>query len=174
MLTLSLFRHAKSSWSDPELEDFERPLAKRGTKAVPEIAKYMRREGLVADVVLCSASVRTRATLALLIASLGTPAPEIIYSDDLYLASASAILAQIRKLPASTAHVLVVGHNPGLHALALELVGTGDRKLLAQLAQEFPTAALASFTFGWDTWANIKPASGKLEHYITPKRLAEE
>lgn len=170
MLTLSLLRHAKSSWDDPTLDDHDRPLAKRGVKAVPLIAAYMRREGLVPDLVLCSDAMRTRATLALLVAELGAP-PRIVYDDTLYLATPQAILSAVS---ANTEkHILVVGHNPGMHALALELVGDGNRKLLAGLAREFPTAALAVLTFDVERWSDVTPVSGRLRHFTTPRRLVD-
>jgi phosphohistidine phosphatase len=68
---------------------------------------------------------------------------------------------------------MLVGHNPGLHALALELVGDGDRKLVGALAMEFPTAALAVLTFALTQWADVKAATGRLDHFATPRRLAE-
>ena len=171
MLTLSLLRHAKSSWSDPELEDHERPLAKRGAKAVPAVAKFMRHEKLRPQLVLCSDAMRTRATLALLIAELGPPTPQIVYENALYLASPETIRAAIAQIDTGETHVLVVGHNPGLHALALELVGEGDRKMLGILAREFPTGALAVFSFDIASWKDLKGASGHLEHFTTPRRL---
>ena len=171
MLTLSLLRHAKSSWADPELDDHERPLAKRGGKAIPALAKFMRQEKLRPSLVLCSDAMRTRATLALLLAELGPPTPRVIYDDVLYLASPEIILAEIARVDDSDQHVLVVGHNPGLHALALELVGEGDRKTLATLAREFPTGALAVFSFEAASWKDVKSASGHLEQFTTPRRL---
>jgi phosphohistidine phosphatase len=172
MLTLSLLRHAKSSWANPELDDHERPLAKRGVKAVPTLAKFMRQEKLRPSLALCSDAMRTRATLALLLAETGPPTPRIVYEPTLYLASPDAMLAALAHSAENEAHVLIVGHNPGLHALALELVGEGERKMLSHLAQEFPTGALAVLTFEADTWNGIKPASGHLQHYTTPRRLA--
>jgi phosphohistidine phosphatase len=172
MLTLSLLRHAKSSWSDPELDDHERPLAKRGAKAIPALAKFVRQEKLRPSLVLCSDAIRTRATLALLLAELGPPAPQVIFDDALYLASPDAIRTELGRVEGSATHVLVVGHNPGLHALALELVGEGDRKMLAMLAREFPTGALAVISFDATSWKDLKSASGHLEHFTTPRRLA--
>lgn len=172
MLTLSLLRHAKSSWSDPELDDHERPLAKRGAKAIPALAKFVRQEKLRPSLVLCSDAIRTRATLALLLAELGPPAPHVIFDDALYLASPDAIRTELGRVEGSYTHVLVVGHNPGLHALALELVGEGDRKMLAMLAREFPTGALAVISFDATSWKDLKSASGHLEHFTTPRRLA--
>jgi phosphohistidine phosphatase len=172
MLTLSLLRHAKSSWSDPELDDHERPLAKRGAKAVPAVAKFIRQEKLRPSLVLCSDAMRTRATLALLLAELGPPSPRVIYDDALYLASPEVILSELARVEDSETHVLVVGHNPGLHALALELVGEADRKMLTMLAQEFPTCALAVFSFDEASWKDVRNASGHLEHFTTPRRLS--
>ena len=172
MLTLSLLRHAKSSWDAQGLDDHERPLAKRGAKAAPEVAKFLRREQLVPNLVLCSGAVRARATLALMLAELGPPAPEIRYEDALYLAAPAAVLDRIRHCDPAQAHIMVIGHNPGLHALALELVGNGDRKALAALATEFPTAALAVLTFAGPRWSDVTCAAGRLEHFVTPRRLA--
>ena len=174
MLTLSLLRHAKSSWSDPQLDDHDRPLAKRGAKAIPLVAKYFRQEKLRPDLILCSDAMRTRATLALLLAELGAPTPRVIYDDNLYLAP-PAVIRGIVTASASGGepqHILVVGHNPGLHALALELVGHGERKLLAALAQEFPTGTLAVLNFQAAAWAEIEGSTGNLEHFTTPRRLS--
>jgi phosphohistidine phosphatase len=171
MLTLSLLRHAKSSWSNPELDDHERPLAKRGAKAIPPIAKFIRQEKLRPSLVLCSDAMRTRATLALLLSELGPPTPRVHYEGALYLASPDAILAEIANVPDGEPHVLVVGHNPGMHALALELVGEGERKMLSMLAQEYPTGALAVLTFDAVSWKDIRSAGGHLEHYTTPRQL---
>jgi phosphohistidine phosphatase len=171
MLTLSLLRHAKSSWADPELDDHDRPLAKRGAKAMPGLAKFMRQEKLRPGLVLCSDALRTRATLALLVAEIGGPPPRIVYDEALYLAAPDTIRARIAELAGDERHVLVVGHNPGLHALALELVGEGDRKTLALLAREFPTGALAVLSFSVATWPDVTSASGHLEQFTTPRQL---
>ncbi len=124
---------------------------------MPEIAKYLRREQLRPSLVLCSSAVRTRATVALLLAgSRPAGAPELVSDDALYLAQPSTLLAVLRETSASHPHVMLVGHNPGLHAVALELVGDGDRKLVGALAMEFPTAALAVLTFALTQWADVE------------------
>jgi phosphohistidine phosphatase len=172
MLTLLLLRHAKSSWDDPELDDFDRPLAKRGTRAASAIGSFLADTGLKPGLVLCSAAVRTRATLALMLFELDDPPPEVVTSESLYLAGADAVLAELRRAGGETPTVMVVGHNPGLHALALSLSGDGDRKALADLAMKFPTGALAVITFDCASWSEIKPAGGRLERFITPRGLA--
>jgi phosphohistidine phosphatase len=173
MLTLSLLRHAKSSWDNPELSDYERPLSKRGTRAASEIGQYLMREKLVPDLVLCSGALRTRATLALVLAEIGPPAPEVRYEDGLYLATPDAMLALVHPVEAAFRHLMLIGHNPGIHALALGLVGEGARKTIGLLAREFPTGALARLVFDAEAWSDLKTASGRLERFVTPRRLAD-
>jgi phosphohistidine phosphatase len=173
MLTLSLLRHAKSSWTNPELDDHDRPLAKRGAKALPSVAKFILKERLRPSLVLCSDAIRTRATLALLLSELGPPTPRVTYDERLYLASPEIIREALADVDNDDTHVMVIGHNPGLHALALELVGEGDRKALSMLAQEFPTAALAVFSFDVASWKELKSASGHLEHFTTPRQIGD-
>jgi len=171
MLTLSLLRHAKSNWDDMELDDFERPLAKRGVTAAPEMGRAMRELKLKPDLVLCSTSVRTRATLALVLLELGPPPPQVEYDDHLYLATPAAMLARLRKVPDTMHHVMIVGHNPGTHALALELTGAARREDMAELASKFPTAAFANITFDASRWRDLKSGSGRLVVFLTPRKL---
>ena len=131
MLTLSLLRHAKSSWADPGLDDYERPLAKRGAKAAPDTGKYLKRQKLRPDLILCSGAVRARATLDLVLAELGSPAPEVRYDDALYRTSPTIMLGALQKIGTPYRHVMMIGHNPELHALSLELIGDGRRKDIA-------------------------------------------
>lgn len=170
MLTLSLLRHAKSSWGDSGLQDIERPLNERGLEAAPRMGAFMAEQSIVPDVVLCSPAVRTRQTLDLVLPHL-SPAPAIVYKDKLYLGSASTLLRAVRKLEADIKHAMIVAHDPGLHQLAMELSGSGDSDLLQALAQKFPTAALAVIVFGGHSWARVKPGAGSLAHLMAPKRL---
>jgi phosphohistidine phosphatase len=171
MLILSLLRHAKSSWDDPRLDDHERPLAKRGAKEAPRIGAYMSEHELKPDLVICSSAVRTRATLALVLAEWSGPPPRVVFEDDLYLGPPVTLLMHLQEVKAPARHVLLVGHNPGVHALALECIGSGDRKLIAGLAKGFPTAALAVITFEAGSWADIRAASGRLRHFAVPRLI---
>jgi phosphohistidine phosphatase len=171
MLTLSLLRHAKSNWDDTDLDDFERPLAKRGVAAAPEMGRAMRELKLKPDLVLCSTAVRTRATLALVLLELGPPVPEVEYDDRLYLATPAAMLARLRKVDDKIRHVMIVGHNPGTHALALELTGVAKREDMADLASKFPTAGFANITFEDDRWRDVKSGSGRLVVFLTPRKI---
>jgi len=176
MLTLTLLRHAKSSWDQPALDDHERPLAKRGKKAAPEIGAALAAMGLRPDLVLCSGAARARATLDLVLKKLGGPVPEVVYDDAIYMATPNALLARLRRVGPGAAgetprHVMLVGHNPGLEELALLLVGSGAADDTARMTEKFPTAAVAVVGFNAESWAAIKPDSGRLEHFLTPKQL---
>jgi phosphohistidine phosphatase len=173
MLTLSLLRHAKSAWDKPGLDDHERGLAPRGTKAATAMGRYLREQGLVPDLVLCSGAMRTRATLSLVIPELGGAPPRIRYDEALYLASPVTLLDALHGVDKAPGHVMMVGHNPGMHALALELAGGGQRDGMSALATKFPTAALAVITFEARSWKDIRPGTGRLERFVTPKDLRD-
>lgn len=168
---LSLLRHAKSSWADASLDDFERPLTKRGASAASKLGRFLAREKLVPDIILCSDAVRARATVALLLPELGATTPKLVVESALYLALPAALLDRVRALDGAARHVMIVGHNPGLHALALSLTADGERDDIAALATKFPTAALAVITFPSERWSAVKPASGRLARFVTPRTL---
>ena len=125
MRQLLLLRHAKSSWDDPALSDHARPLNARGRRAAAAIAQAMRELGLAPDIVLVSSARRTLQTLEAL-----TPFddPALIEPmDALYLAPWRGLLAAIQEVPETARSLLVIGHNPGLHELAMALAGEGAR-----------------------------------------------
>lgn len=169
MLTLYLFRHAKSAWDDPSLDDVDRPLAPRGARAAPAMAAFMKSHGLRPDLVLCSAARRTRDTWALMAGTLGQP--RTTYLEEIYEAEASALAAAIRRAPADAHRLMLIGHNPGLQDLALDLIGSGDGADLRFIAEKLPTAALAVIDFDIETWRHLAPATGRLTRFMTPKRL---
>lgn len=171
MLRLLLLRHAKSSWDHPELSDHERPLNKRGTRGAGIIGKYLAKHDLVPEQVMCSDSVRTRATFALVSAELPNSTLKASFHNELYLADPAELLDHIRHAERSTHTLLVIGHNPGLHALSLALVGRGNKKMLREMAMKFPTAALSVISFDLTRWAEIRPAKGELTTFVTPRDL---
>jgi len=172
MLTLSLLRHAKSSWEDGSLKDFERPLAKRGESAAPRMGAFMAEHGLAPQLILCSPAVRARQTLDLVLPHLAGD-PSVLYEDRLYLAAPSALLARLRKVDSNNIHhLMIVGHDPGMHGLAVALAGAGETGMLQALAAKFPTAGLAVIQFKARSWAKVGRGSGRLELFTTPKMLA--
>jgi phosphohistidine phosphatase len=170
MLTLSLLRHAKSSWSDPRLKDFERPLNERGETAAPRMGAFMARRGIRPDLILCSTAVRARQTLNLVLPHL-KGAPELIYEDALYLASSATMLKRLHKVGAEVSHAMIVGHDPGMHTMAVELAGSGSPGDLGRLAEKFPTAGLAVIVFDVDAWRAVHWGGGRLKLFTAPKRL---
>lgn len=171
MLTLLLLRHAKSDWSS-DLTDHERPLNKRGAKAAPLVARHLAKSSIAPDRILCSDAVRARATLTLVLPELSPPPPAIEIDEQLYLADPETILHVIHQHATDTDKCLmVIGHNPGMHALALTLVGSGDKKARSAMAMKFPTAALAAIDFETGSWTDVAPGTGELKSFIVPRDL---
>ena len=172
MVTLSLFRHAKSAWDNPGLGDFDRPLAPRGEKAAPRMGRYMAREGLEPELVLCSAAVRARQTLERTSAEWST-SPEIRYEEGLYHAGPGEMLRALKAIPASCAHAMLVGHNPGMHSLVLTLCGDGEADAMDILEMKFPTAALTVIRFEGD-WESVVPGAGYLQRFVLPREIPRD
>lgn len=167
---LVLLRHAKSSWDDPFLEDFDRPLAKRGRKAGKQLSAWLNAQAIRPDVVLCSPAVRTRETLALIADAIG-PAARIDYDKSLYLAEMDDLLTRIRQTAPAARSVMVIGHNPGLHDLAVALVRPGAKADRARLAEKFPTATVARFDLPITAWAELKTGEATLKTFVRPADL---
>jgi phosphohistidine phosphatase len=170
MLTLSLLRHAKSSWKNPTLPDRERPLATRGTTDAPLMGKAMAERGIDPELVLCSSARRTVDTLALVLPELKVE-PKVVYEDSLYHPAPEEMLQMLRRLQPGTSRVMIVGHNPELQAFALDLVGSGPKHLRDRLNEKFPTAGLAVINFMAGLWSSVNVNSGSLNLFLTPKDL---
>jgi phosphohistidine phosphatase len=163
MKTLMLLRHGKSSWSDPDLDDDERPLTGRGKRAAKQMGELLAEKKLVPDLILSSTAKRARKTASLAAEASGY-GKEVKELDELYLASSKKIVAQIRAhTPEKVGRVLVVGHNPGLEELVDRLAGS---------AEEFPTAALAIFEVSIDNWRDLElGVRCKLTGLFRPRQL---
>ena len=168
MHTLYLLRHAKSSWADPTLPDHERPLGPRGRRDAKRIAKHLARHGIEPQLVLCSPAKRTRSTLELLRPALGATST-VRLDAALYAASADKLFERIRNVPEGVDSLMLIGHNPGLQQLALDLASTGAE--LEQLEAKFPTAALATLTLANATWSRLRQRDALLAAYVIPKQL---
>ena len=173
MLRLFLLRHAKSSWSDPSLHDFDRPLNKRGKKDAPKIAQAMKERGYQPDRILCSSSQRTKETLAGVIPSLSGEV-SLHLLDSLYEGNAPDYLALLRQHAKDSRNLLLVGHNTGLQEIAIRLIGHGDFLLRSELETKFPTGALAILDFSCDSWHDVNDGQGTLVDFIKPRDLSSE
>jgi phosphohistidine phosphatase len=164
-----LLRHAKSSWKDPSLVDCDRPLAPRGRRAARAMADHLRREGIRPALILCSPTRRTRETLELVAETL--PDAPVWVEEALYGAAEQDLLRRLRKLPGTVTSALVIGHNPGLHELALALAGSGQREALARLRGKMPSGALATLQAPVSRWRDLRPGGAELVAFAVPREL---
>jgi phosphohistidine phosphatase len=167
MRRLFVLRHAKSSWDDPGLPDHDRPLARRGRKASKLIAEHLRLEGVSPELVLCSSAARTRETLERMMPAL--PGAEVSIERGLYGASADDLLSRLRRVPDAVGSVMLIGHQPAIQELVLDLAGDGAD--LNRVRVKFPTAALATLLFAGG-WSELEPGGAELVAYVRPKELA--
>jgi phosphohistidine phosphatase len=167
MRRLHVLRHVKSSWDDPSLADHDRPLARRGVSAGRRLRAWLQESDVTPDIVICSAALRARATLELVLPALGSP--EIVVDDALFHASGETMLARLRTLGEDVEEALLVGHEPGLSELVL-LLTNGGGALRARVAEKFPTGALATLE-GEREWAALEPGSMQLVGLVLPREL---
>jgi phosphohistidine phosphatase len=172
MKRLFLLRHAKAQPADGSCEDFDRTLMLSGMQDAAAMARYLRKNGYRAELILCSSSARTTQTAELVLQELDS---EVDYRDNLYLAEAAKILAAVRGAPARVSQLMVVGHNPGLEAvvglLVREPVRRKERARHEALEEKFPTCALAILDFDVGRWRDVGQGSGKLVDFVRPKDL---
>jgi phosphohistidine phosphatase len=169
---LFLLRHAKAVPAESGIEDFDRTLMLSGMQDAGAMARHLRKSDYAVDLILCSSAARTVQTAELVVLEL---ACEIEYRDNLYLAEPAKILASVRAAPAGVAHLMVVGHNPGLEACATQLarepVRRSERVRHEALEEKFPTCALAILDFDVGRWRDVAQAAGKLVDFVRPKDL---
>jgi phosphohistidine phosphatase len=168
-----LFRHAKSSWEDPDLEDFDRPLALRGERACESMARYIALADIRPDLVLCSAALRTGQTVEGVRPALGDQAVVKLYRG-LYLAGPQAMLSRLRRTADDVRSVMLVGHNPGMQSLAMRLAGSGVEADLARLAKKYPTGALATLVFRGRSWSDLEMGTCELHSLVRPGDIGEK
>lgn len=166
MRSVYLLRHAKSSWKTG-LPDHERPLAPRGRRAAKKIASHLREQGIEPALVLCSTARRARETLERIEPALG--AADVRIERELYGANAAALLDRLRSAPDEADSVMLIGHNPGLQLLALDLARRGAE--LRELEAKYPTAALLTLAFSGPGWAALEPGAAELVGFVRPRDL---
>ena len=164
-----MLRHAKSSWDDPDLPDRLRPLAPRGVRAVGAVARHLRATAVAPDLVLCSPARRAVQTWEGV--APGVPPDTAVEIDEaIYHADADELFARLRDVRSRIRSVLLVGHNPGLQDLAVDLVGSGDVGLRDRLLTKFPTGALATIDVPGD-WHDLTWGAASLLAFVVPREL---
>lgn len=170
MRRLLLLRHAKAERSEPGTKDFARVLIDRGRKDAAKIGAYVAAHALIPDRVVLSPAARAQETWKYAATALH-PAPAAMSAERVYDATPHTILGVIKDTPASVHTLMVVGHNPGLHELALLLIASGDIDARERLREKLPTSGLVIVDFAFDTWNKLHPQSGRLERFVSPKTL---
>jgi phosphohistidine phosphatase len=171
MKILGLLRHAKSDWDDMNQRDFDRGLNDRGRKGAQAIGAHIRNHGVKWDKVIASPAVRVKLTLE---GALPEVAPE--YDQKLYLASYDTIVETIEAHAGSgedeAGAILIVGHNPGLQDMLLELVSPSkENALFKEAVAKFPTAAYAVLECDIEHWSQLKRYCAELVHFARPRDL---
>ncbi len=162
MKTLLLMRHAKSSWKQPDLQDFDRPLAKRGRKDVPRMAELLLKAELVPEVILASPALRAQLTAEMLAAQINR-LDHVEYLHEFYMAEPQTYLEALKALPDTLERVMIIGHNPGLEGLL---------QILSGHVETLPTAAIAYISLPIKKWSELTEQSeGSLIELWRPKDL---
>lgn len=165
---LLLLRHAKSDWP-VDVDDFSRPLKKRGRRAAKQVGRWLHQQHLIPDTILSSPATRALATAQRVCRQLGIDESTIVCDLRIYEADAQTLLS-ILKTGCHGRRVLLVGHNPGLENLLLKLVPHSIP--LSINGKCLPTAALAQLAFESE-WAELSPGSAKLVALVRPDSLPE-
>ncbi|HEV2594088.1 MAG TPA: histidine phosphatase family protein [Sphingomicrobium sp.] len=170
MKRLTVLRHAKSRWDDLVIGDFNRPLNERGWLAAKRIGRELRKRDFHFDFVLASPAARVRETIDGVENKFSFNAP-IKFEQRMYLAAEELLLSLVRDFPESVRHPLLVGHNPGLQSLLLDLSKNDDEGLRDRVADKFPTAALAVLDLPAQRWTEVEPKSGWIKELVLDKDL---
>lgn len=170
MRRLLLLRHAKAERSEPGTKDLARVLIDRGRKDAAKIGAYMAAHALIPERVILSPAARTQETWKYAAAAFH-PAPAAMSAERVYDATPHCLLGVIKDTPAGVHTLLLIGHNPGLHELALMLVAAGDVDARERLREKLPTSGLVIIDFALDNWSKLHPQSGRLERFVSPKTL---
>jgi phosphohistidine phosphatase len=170
---LILLRHAKSAWPE-DVADHERPLAPRGRRDAPAVGRWLSETGQEPDHVLCSTARRARETWELVQEQLRAR-PAVDFDDRVYGATTAGLLNLARQASPETSALLIVGHEPAMRELTLELGSAqpaedGDGGLLARVRAKFPTAAIAILSLRGG-WAKLGPGQARLTGFVQPSDL---
>ncbi len=161
MKTLFLVRHAKSSWDDPGLSDFERPLNERGKRDAPRMGKRLKEKEMVIDLILTSPAKRAMSTVKRMAEVLDYPKENIKVEEKLYHASEDKMLDIVHTLKDQNDTVMILGHNPGL----TDFVNSLTKENILNV----PTCGIVACNFSVDSWKDIDWGSGKMMFFDYPK-----
>ena len=160
MKTLVLLRHAKSSWDDASLGDFDRPLAERGTRDAPRVGRELSARVPSPDFIISSPAVRARQTIEAVAKAAGYTVG-VGFDEHIYAASSAELLKIVRAFPETSSTAIIVGHNPGFEDLLSRLTGT---------QQHMGTCNVACIKIGAKKWEDVEDGIGKIDWLLKPKK----
>lgn len=169
MFELYVMRHSKSSWSNLNLKDFDRPLNKRGKKNAKLVCELFVTKKVNFDYVLVSSSKRTKKTLQILLKKLKKP-KKIFSSKKLYLTDEKKIIEYIKKVPKTYNSILLINHEPVITNLVRELIKNHNGNLFKLLNYKFSTSAFAKINFKIKDWSEVLN-KGVLKEFVRPKDI---
>ena len=170
MRRLLLLRHAKTERAAPGEGDRPRKLTKRGHADASVIGAYIVRYGLIPDLVLVSPVTRAEETWVIVAAAIAKE-PRVVKDKRIYDASREKLINIIRETRYAHA-LLIIGHNPGLHDLAVQLIGSGDVAARERVTEKLPTSGLVVIDLPLDEWSRLHPNTGRLERFVSPRLIA--
>ncbi|SRR5579871_878624 len=176
MRRLMLLRHAKTESEAPSGRDQDRRLDERGRKDAAEIGNWIARHPPFADTVMVSPAVRAHQTWEIAWEAMKdrAPAPKVEFVAELYGADPVQLLESVRSaVVTDPKRLMLVGHNPGMHELALALTGSGDDAGRKALSDNLPTSGLAVFDFAVGDWSDVAFRRGRLVLFVSPKLIKQ-
>ena len=171
MYQLYVMRHAKSSWDDLSINDFDRPLSKRGKKNAKMICEFFVKKKFKFDYALISSSKRTKKTFQILYKKINKP-KKVNFSKDLYLVDENAITKKIKEISSEYKSILIINHEPSVKNLVRNLTKNHNTNNFKLMNYKFPTAAFAKIDFDIKSWNEIEK-KGVLKEFIRPKDLQD-
>lgn len=164
MKKLFIVRHAKSSWDFSELDDYDRPLNKRGKKNAPEMGKRLANRHIKPDILITSPAKRAAATARRIAEEISFPIKDIQKQPLLYFSSISKMISVLNDVNDDIGTLMIFGHNPGLTDLTNILSGSDIYNI--------PTCGIAEIDFNVSSWNEIGKDTGKLVSFDYPKKIS--
>jgi phosphohistidine phosphatase len=159
---LLICRHAKSSWLDASLDDFQRPLNKRGERDAPEMGRRLLQRGIRPDLIMTSPAVRALGTAVHYASELGYPLAQLQHNALQYAATVPVLIKVVQDVEQQVNTLLLVGHNPESTALANILGGLG--------IDNIPTSGIVALEFAMVSWRDLAAGKGELLFFDFPKK----
>lgn len=163
MKRIYIIRHAKSSWKDTSLDDFDRPLNKRGKLNAPMMGKRLKKKNILPDSILSSSALRVKKTAKVIAKEIGYE-QKIIYRDDMYETSSSFLDEMLKGLEDEDESVFLFGHHTGFNALA---------EYYVNFSENIPTCGIVEIEFNCKKWKDISVKNATLISFDYPKNENE-